>query len=268
MEILYGILVGAANIIPGVSGGTILLLIGIYEKTINSLNNLLKKENKLTAIIYLIKLFFGAVIGIVVFAKLLNYFFNRLETETYFFFIGLVISSLISVSKKEKSINKYFALLGVIIVLTLNYFKIDNDINLLYEFSITTVFILILVGIISGGTMILPGISGSLILLILGQYHKVKNLFINILNINNLILLGFMGIGVLIGVFIVSKLMKFLLEKHKKYTMSLIIGLIFGSIYVLIPKIDYNFGIMATAIASLVLGFLSVEILKYKNNKI
>lgn len=286
-NVVCGILVGIANIIPGVSGGTIIVILGLFDKLMESISNVFKLKisfkERLENLWFIMQVLIGAAIGLVAFAKVLNYLFVHFELQTIALFAGLILLSLPMLKKEEmdgKKINILFFILGVLTIGIINYLSPGEEGNIVtYEElilkSLTPAFIisLILMGVIGGATMIFPGVSGSMVLLVLGWYHMFKGYVaaVTTFDIKILIPLIFIAIGVGLGIIFSAKLTSFLLKKYKTNTMSFILGLIIMSAIVIFPlKAElYTFGNIITSILTFILGGgLIVLLEKFKEKEI
>lgn len=276
-NIISGIIIGVSNIIPGVSGGTVIVLLGLFNKTMESIDNLFKKKtNKKESIIFLSQLAIGIIIGIVSFAKLLEIFFKYIPTQTIFWFVGMIIFSIpIFVRKEMKNVkmNNMWAIIGILLIGFLFIFSPAKQSLVISDFpNITIPFLLtlIIVGFIGGGSMIFPGISGSMILLIIGKYYLFKSYIANVgsLKLEILIPLAFIGIGILIGIVLSAKMINWLLKNYKTKTLSFIFGLILMSSMSIIP-IDEKYSLLTlvTSILSLLFGGIIVTFLDKWSNK-
>ena len=234
-----GILMGIADAIPGISGGTIALLLGIYEELIGSISNFniylfqnLKKKgikycwNKINGN-FLLSLISGVLLSLVSFVKIFSILIQKYPLFIWSFFLGLILATLFVIKRNIKKWNIVnFILIFIFSFLTilLSIIKpsVGENINLFY---------ILICGIIASSAMILPGISGSLILVILGVY----TLIINALNnVEYNIILVFL-IGCLIGIINFSKIIKWLFHNYRDYTFSIMLGLVIGSIYTVWP---------------------------------
>lgn len=277
-NIIGGIMIGAANIIPGVSGGTIIVLLGLFDKTMNSISNLFKLKisfkERLEALKFLLTLIIGVGIGLVVFAKILTFLFENFPNQTLLCFSGLILFSLPSLKKqemKDSKISMVSFIIGMLIILALTFLSPnDNNLTITFEeivskdLNLIYILTLILLGMISGGAMIFPGISGSMILLILGWYHLFKGYVANVTTFDPKIIIGliFIAIGVGIGIILSAKLTTYLLKKHKVGTMSFILGLILMSSITIIPLKNYDLVTLITSIIAFILGGLIVTLLE------
>ncbi len=271
-----GMAMGVANIIPGVSGGTIAVVFGIYEKLMHALGNFLtEKKNRRQHITFLAVLFSGSLAAIVALAGILKWAFNNYPLITVYFFMGLILGSIPVVLKVHHDmkpntarIAAFFAGLVFVVILAL-YQTHGTDGTLITDFSRYTIadyFYFVLAGLIAASAMIIPGVSGSFILILLGVYWTVlgalSGLFPLILEQGiggeawpRLIILGSLFIGVVAGILGFSRIMDYLLKRFPARTMYAILGLIIGSLYQIYPGIEISLnGFLA--LVSLVLGFI------------
>jgi len=249
---LGGIAVGIANIIPGVSGGTLMVILGIFDTVIDAISGVFTRNNpnRFKDIVFLIVLFAGAGTGIVVFASVLDILFVQFEYETYFLFIGLIVASLFYFRREFSTRpNVLFVLIGLLASLGILVSKGDVTVEI-PVISIGLLIILLVGGIFSGASMILPGISGALVLLLFDKYHLVRTYVLNVFDfrVDVIVPLLVLLIGIFVGVVLVSKILKSVLNRRRNETLSFILGLLISSIVVLIPfDAKYN----------------SIEILRY-----
>lgn len=284
IHIIKGAIMGAANVIPGVSGGTMALVMGIYERLINSINQLnfntlkkifitrdFKSFAKDTDLFFLISITVGIFVSIFSLSILLEFLFETHKILVLSYFFGLIFASVFFVGK---TIKKYTSLS---IFLFLIGFLIAGGMVFISPSSSNSSFLfLIISGAIAMCSMILPGLSGSFVLLLIGNYELII-CAINDLNFS--ILIPF-GIGALSGIILFAKLLQFIFKKFRNNTISLLTGFIFGSLIVLWPwKLDdidsnsFNYFIpnlnleTFIAFALILLGALSVVIIeKYSKN--
>ena len=251
-NILNGILIGIVNPIPGVSGGTIMMMLGIYEKVTLYINNLFSnKKIKMKELFYLLQVACGLLVGIVVFANILQILYKLYLPQTLFCFSGIILFCIPSLIKKEmphKKFNYFYFILGFLIIFILYYFS--KHTTLLYfsddKVTMSILIQMFLIGTINGGATIFPGISGSMLLLVLGRYY-IYNYYlskINTFDINIIIPVIFIFLGILFGMILSSKISNYLLRKYKRKTMSLILGFIISSSIVILP-FNYDFNILS-----------------------
>ena len=282
---LQGFCMALADSVPGVSGGTVAFVLGFYEKFINSLNALVSKNSdKKGSLKFLGKLGIGWAIGLVLASLILS---NVFETHIYAIsslFIGFILFAIPTIIKEEKEIlkGKYkyliFTLIGIAVVALLTYFNpasgggIKVDVN---NLNIGLCIYVFLVGMVAISAMILPGISGSTILLICGLYMPIISSIKEVLHLqlSYLPILIVFGFGVLTGIALIIKLVKKALEKYRSQTVYTIIGLMIGSLYAIVmgpttlkvPQEAMNFrtfNILFFVIGAAIIG--TMEFAKYK----
>lgn len=264
-NILGGVAVGVANIIPGVSGGTMMVIVGIFDKLMASVNGLfkVKNDNRLKDILFLGQVLIGVVIGLVGFAKVIEWLFGHYEVQTMYWFVGLVLFSIPVLLRRELKGNKIsipFVVIGMAIIFVVVYFapeKTDVIITNFPEITIIHLLVMVLVGIISGATMLLPGISGSMVMLIIGQYYLFKSYVANATSFESQILipLSALGVGIGLGILISAKLITYFLKHHRSTTVSFILGLIVASVIALIPfGASYSGPVIITSALAFFLG--------------
>jgi len=241
-NILKGIVIGIANIVPGVSGGTMMVAMGIYDKLIHCVTHLFSEFKK--SILFLIPIVIGMLIAIVGSSFGLEYLFEHFPIQTNLLFIGLILGGLPAIWKNVKGNSVkaghviacllFFALVAGLAILGEREGK-GADMTL----SFLNVIKLFGVGIVASATMVIPGVSGSMILLLMGYYNQIINVindFIRALVAMDMhgILYGMgilvpFGIGVVIGIFAIAKLVEIIFEKFPLYAYWAIIGLIVAS---------------------------------------
>ena len=251
MLILKGIAMGTANVIPGVSGGTIALITNIYERFINALKNInftaikllftgkIKELISYIDLYFLLQVFSGVLIAFFTIAFLLKYLFLHYPIYTWAFFFGLIIgSSWLIIKKLNKMILRDWVLLlvGISIPVIMVFLKpINENDNLFY---------ILFCGIIGTSGMVLPGISGSYLILLLGNYKLIMLDAVTTLNLR--ILIPFL-IGSILGLIIVSYFISLLLKKYYNQVLSLLAGFVIGSLALIWPwkySIDFTHGLL------------------------
>ncbi len=263
--ILQGMVVGLANIIPGVSGGTMMVAMGLYDRLIHAITHL-KKEFK-ESMKLLIPIFAGAGIAIVTLSRLFEFLLEQYPIPTNFAFCGLIAGSLPFILKKVKGhtvtigkIIPFLIFFGVVILMALLGETDGNAADV--SFNLINMIKLFGVGIIAAATMVVPGVSGSMMLMLLGYYDtilKVINNFVDALvtfDVNGLltgvgILVPF-GIGVVVGIFLIAKLIEFIFSKAEIHAYYAIIGLIIASPIAILLKTDWSGISIITMVISVV----------------
>ncbi len=167
--LIAGFLMGIANLIPGVSGGTIAVITGVFEKLIFIVNEFINlrftKKNILTFFV----LGLGILVSILLFSNLMNYALNNYTFYTYAFFFGLIAGSITYVRRNVSEFNFWYQILGAALVVIPSLLKSGYEITVVNFGHLPLIFFM---GFIAGGSMILPGLSGSLMLMLLGGYKK------------------------------------------------------------------------------------------------
>lgn len=241
-NILKGIVIGLANVIPGVSGGTMMVSMGIYDKLIHCITHLFSEFKK--SLRFLVPIFIGIGIAAVVVPFGIEFLFANYPFQTNLLFIGLIIGGLPAVWKKVKGSS---VRVGHIIACIL-FFALVAGLALVGEtegnaadlsFSLISVIKLFGVGIVASATMVIPGVSGSMMLLLMGYYHPILETITNFIKAAlafdmNGILAGMgvlipFGIGVVVGIFAIAKLIEIIFVKFPIYAYWAIIGLIISS---------------------------------------
>ncbi len=265
-NLIGGIAVGIANVIPGVSGGTMMVILGIFNRTMEAISGIFKKDNmkRKEDFIFLLQVLLGAAVGIVVFAKILEFLFNNYPTQTIYWFIGLIAFSIPLFLKSEMSDQKAKwipLIIGMAVIFGLEFLNPgEGSTNVNPAFPVVTLELcirMIIVGIIGGATMLMPGVSGSMVLLIIGEYYLFKSYLANVTSfeMNILIPLTFVAIGIGIGILLSAKVCEFFLKRYKASFLSFILGLIIASSIVLIPfDSQYDIFIIISSMVALIFG--------------
>ncbi len=267
LNVLKGILIGVANIVPGVSGGTVAFLLGIYDKLIESVGNFItEKEKRQEYSLFLIQIGLGMGIGIVAFAKIISFAMKNYAEMTQFFILGLIIASIPFIFKniKEKK-NSYFIyfIIGFLIMILFfvseKYLKkgdfIQNEIK---NFNILYLLKLFFAGVAAATAMVLPGISGSYLMILMGEYYNILGF------INNKQIIGLIpvGVGAVIGIVLTSKIISKLLKKYPSQTLYFILGLVIGSIFKIWPNVSNDYLAWGIDAISLTAGITIVWVLE------
>ena len=240
-----GFAMALADSVPGVSGGTIAFLLGFYDQFINSLNYLLTKNvnHRKSGLRFLGKIGIGWIIGMISSILILTSVFESHIYKVSSLFMGFIIFSIPIIISEEKEVlkgkylNIIFTIIGIALVFLISYYNTSQvaQINLT-SLGFGTGIYIFLVGMIAISAMILPGISGSTLLLIFGLYLPIINGIKDLLHFDfsSFIGLFIFGLGVLTGIFSIIKLLRKALNKYRTQTVYAIIGLMIGSIYSII----------------------------------
>lgn len=267
MSFLYlffiGIIIGSAMIVPGVSGAVIAVIFGLYDKMINSLTNLFKDFKK--NFLFLSVLGSGILIGAIWFSNVLMFLYNKNEVVTKLSFIGFILGGVPflfrEVKLKKDRINYLVLFISFFISLILWIISKDSISSNFMSYSFINLFI---AGIIYSVGKVVPGVSGSFLLIIIGMYNFILNVmakpfsygFKNILKVIPFIL------GTLIGALLLLKLMNYLFKKHLGMTYSIIIGFVLGSLLALVPTITFSYNLLYGIAISILCFILSYKLTK------
>ncbi len=257
---LAGLLIGIGIILPGVSGGVIAVILGVYDKIVLSLNNF--KKDKKNNLIFLLKIFIGIVIGIVISSNIIIYFFNKYYMEMSYLFIGLILGTIPMLidDYNKKCSNKFNYYILIIVTLLSAFFSyyIKNNIVSTNE----SILILFISGFLFSIGKIIPGISSSVLLSLIGKYDMFLLMLSNpinyiVSNIFNFIIITF---GFLIGTIITFKFISFLFKYYYSNTYSAILGFVIGSLVTLYPN-RINFSSILIMFIGIILS-LGIPIIK------
>ena len=242
VNFINGFCMALADSVPGVSGGTVAFILGFYDKFITSLDDLFRGnwEKKKKAIKYLLKLAIGWIVGFIIAVLFLASVFDKHIYEMSSLFIGFIVFAIPIVIKDEKDSlkgkykNILFAILGALLVIIITYLNrvVGGTFNI-DTFNLATILYVFLAAMMAISAMVLPGVSGSTILLIFGIYipiiSKIKELLH--FNLSVLPILIVFGLGVIIGILYFIKLLRKCLDKHRSATIYAILGMMVASIY-------------------------------------
>ncbi|MDB2101413.1 DUF368 domain-containing protein [Clostridium paraputrificum] len=267
INFIRGFCMALADSVPGVSGGTIAFILGFYDKFINSLNSLVStksnKEEKLESLKFLIKIGIGWAVGMVLAVLFISSVFTTHIYKISSLFLGFIIFSLPLIFREEKSeiVGKYkniiFAVIGILVVAAITYFNPATSggtgTNLsLDNLNIGLIAYVFVVGAIAICAMILPGISGSTLLLIFGIYAPIMTAVKSVIKFyfSYLPIVIVFGLGVITGIVSIIRLLRYLLANHRSKVIYTIIGLMIGSLYAVvmgpttleIPEAPMGFG--------------------------
>lgn len=268
---IKGIVLGVAFVIPGVSGGTLAVLLGIYEELIEAASNFYKSIADFKKyIMYLLPIGLGVVFSVAVFAKLIKFGLDKAPIITILIFLGMIIGGIPALVRNVKGTkinlkDMTLMLVGLIIVISMLIFHKSNSNVVLTNMSITGYITLFLVGAIAAVTMVVPGISGSFTLMLIGYYEPILNLVNDITSFKNLgpnlILIFTFMLGVFIGIIFISKIIEWCLKHYKRETYYAIIGFVLSSIISVIyevSKFPFNITHLIIGIVLLVINTVLV----------
>lgn len=239
--------IGLAMIIPGVSGGTLAVLLGVYDRIIDSVGNIFKKFKK--SFLFLLPIALGAVLAFAALYYPLKYALLYVPFPTILLFAGLMLGSIPDLVKKsEKNGFKKFDAIGLVIacILVVGICFIPNlgDVNLSSDMEVWRYFLLLLMGMLASCALVVPGVSGSMLMLIFGYYQPLLNT-ISALRVSfghSVLVLGTFAAGLVVGFFTIAKLMQFLLKRFRRATYWSIVGFVIGSIPAVIITFFHEYG--------------------------
>lgn len=249
-------------ILPGISSGVLCVVFGIYEKLLDSVLNFFKDVKNNTK--FLLPILIGSGIGIIFFGNLLRILFSNFEYQTKFCFIGIILGGIPSILKNANS-KKGFRLHYLIytfttLMVTLLLLYIETKFSTGNFANNNTFLYLILSGFIMSIGVVVPGVSSTVLLMLLGVYD-IYLLAVSTLDIYILIP---MGIGLIIGGFIFLKITKYCLDNFHTQTYYSILGFVLGAIFVLFPGLDFNFSSIISIIILLISLYISTNLEKLR----
>ncbi len=273
VELIKGVFVGIANVIPGVSGGTMAVSFGIYDKIISSVTNLFKDFKKSVKTLFPIAV--GIAIGIVAFTFIIPYLLETQPFCTSAAFTGLIVGGIPAIvkalkegwnkdTKRSVPVNVIVFIILFVISLAMPFMNGDAESGILLTADAPTMIKVFFLGIIAAATMVIPGVSGSLVLMILGYYFGIitavkdfitglKNLDFNAMLDRGLVLAPF-AIGCLLGIFFISKIIEWLFNHYSSATFCGILGLIVTSPVSIFYKVHQEYSLSSTSIVQVIVG--------------
>lgn len=271
-NILKGMVIGIANIIPGVSGGTMMVSMGIYDKMIHCVTHLFSEFKK--SMKFLLAIFIGMAVALVGLSFVIEPAFEHFPLQTSCLFIGLIVGGLPAVWSKVKGkgikisyVIPFLLFFAVVVGLAALGEKEGNAADL--TFSLWSCVKLFVVGIIASATMVIPGVSGSMMLLLLGYYNPIVSAikdFVTALASFDMqgILAGCgvlvpTGVGIVVGIFAIAKLIEIIFEKFPLQAYWAIIGLIVASPFAILMMVGVGtvtVASVAVSIVTFVIGFI------------
>lgn len=257
MNILKGLVISISQIVPGVSGGTIAIVLGIYDKLIHAVNNIIKDFKNQYKI--LLQVGAGAILGMFIFSNIINIVIDKYPIQIGYMFIGVILGGAPLMYKKstEKGFDKkniIYLVLGIIIALLLSGNGVDNS-NVIRELSISNALWLFVAGFIIAVALILPGISGSFMLLVLGLYNTVMAAISEL----NIMILIPIAIGGIVGTLLTARLIEWLLKKFPGQTYMMIFGFVLASVIGVFPGFDLYRSLIGVVLG--ILGFMFTYII-------
>ena len=257
ISIIKGMIIGVANIIPGVSGGTMAVTMGAYDTIINAINNITKEFKK--SLFTLLPLAIGMVGGIGIFSFILPHCLSHYSFQTSMCFIGLIVggipfiytSTIDSFKKEEKKLNPLHIIVFLLMVALAVFMALANPESATADSlnaNPKTMILLLVLGTVCAAAMVIPGVSGSLLLMMFGYYSGIIGTISQFLTalkdldgkglLHCILLLAPFAIGCLLGVVLISKLLSYLFKNFQSYTYCGIFGLIAASPFAILCKME------------------------------
>lgn len=234
---LKGVAMGAGAIAPGVSGGALAVIFGLYDKITNFIAhlNINFKEN----LKFFIPIGIGGVVGVLLFSRIIEFLFQYFETEVRYAFVGLMIGTIPTVLReanrkgyKQKYLFPF--IISLILTLVVTYLE-NNSVNIIKEVGTSPIHVM-LYGLIIGFGTIIPGISASIILMYMGAYEVVISAISNL----QIVLIFYLGIGFVLSILLFAKIISILFEKAYGMTYYTILGLVLGSVISIFPGFEMS----------------------------
>lgn len=260
-NILKGFIIGIGKIIPGVSGAMLAITLGVYDKALYYITNFFK--NKKESIKYLLPLGIGILLSIIIFSKVINYTLNKEYTITMLFFIGLLLGGLPGLINKVEKKDYYIVIISFIFFFILSI--TNRSSNYIIQNNFIDHIILFISGIVEAISTIVPGISGTAMLMIIGTYNIVIESLSNVFTISSIKILLPLAIGIIIGIIITVKIINYLFKKYNNKVYAFILGVFLSSMILLIIKTftePVTIPILIIGIIFLLLGIVISTILE------
>ncbi|HEI8061091.1 TPA: DUF368 domain-containing protein [Staphylococcus aureus] len=264
INILKGFAMGTSDLVPGVSGGTIALLLGIYNQFIASISGIFSRRFW-PSFTFLIPIIIGMLLAMGSLSNLFNYLLSQHHIPTMFFFGGLIIGIVpyllkISNYKTSFTTKHYMMVIAGIAILIVITLMNNSDKHAEETLTLSTSLIIkyFIAGMCASSAMLLPGISGSFMLLVFGVYGTVMLAISEVVKLNfaGLPILLAVGFGVLAGFIISSKIIQYFLTHHKLMTFALIIGFVVGSLFAVFPGLPTNIVMWFVSLVVFIIGFI------------
>ena len=279
-----GLIFGITQIIPGVSGGTIAIILGFYFELIEAINHFFKDMRK--SLKFLVPILFGMAAGILIFSSIVDFLLTRYSFPTMLFFIGLVSGIIPHIYFKVRELTQKFTAFDIFLIafpfvflLVISFMKEANTATpteIISNIDVLFMIFLVFAGIVSAAALIIPGMSGSFVLLLLGVYHlaiysisSIRFFLADFSNISLLLdifrVLVPLGIGIILGIIFTAMLIGKLLIKYQKQVYLIMLGLLSGSVFVMFNEpMVYRSGISPTIIVIGVAVFILGAVISFK----
>ncbi|WP_342505389.1 DUF368 domain-containing protein [Sporosarcina sp. FSL K6-2383] len=260
-----GFFMGISDLIPGVSGGTIAFILGIYDELLASISGFFSRDWK-KYIGFLLPLGIGIGVTLLLFSRVIEFLLKNYNEPTQFFFMGLILGVLPFITK-QAGVKKNFKWTHFLLILLLGValastaFIKPLDTTPITTLTATNTIGLFLAGWAGSMAMLLPGISGSFILLLLGVYSTAIGALSNF----NLPIIAVIGAGVIVGFIVSSRVISYLLANFTYITFAAIIGLIIGSVFVVYPGIPESGTPFVMSVIAFITGLIVANMFSSPN---
>lgn len=274
MLILKGFIIGLGKILPGVSGAMLAITLGVYETGLKAVSNIFKEFKKYFKFLFLLGI--GIVLSVVLGSKVVMYFLNKFYLPTMFLFIGLILGGIKPLFKeiKDKKIKPHYIVIFSIVMITilgLTFLDIGHD-KTNFDKNIYYFIIFFIGGLLEAAATVIPGISATALLMILGYYNVIMTALSDVFNIaniaNNMFVLVPYIIGTAIGAIIIAKIMDYFFSYHKVSTYYAIIAFAITSVLTLFIQTfatTYSILTIIISICMLVIGVILSQKLEKKD---
>jgi putative membrane protein len=266
---IKGFIIGIANIIPGVSGGTAAIMLGIYEELIHRVSHLF--EDLIDNIKYILPIAVGVLLSVVIMSNVIDYSFNNFPLPTMMFFVGLVLGGIpmllknVKGKKETKEASSYLIFIVtffMVVLLSLSELLFKTGFVDLSSMTMGGYLALFLIGAIAACAMVIPGISGSLVLLLLGYYNTIITTIKDLVHFNNighnLVIMIIFGLGVLVGIVVISKILELLFKRHPVKTYFGVLGFVSASFFAIPISTILKYGDLGMNIPLAVVGLITM----------
>ena len=240
-----GAAIGVAVIIPGVSGGTLAVLLNIYDKLIGAIGNL-RRDFK-NSFKFLLPIVLGIAVAFVAMYFPLQFALERAPLPTVLLFVGLMLGTFPKLLKDSaklgfKKLDAINLIVPLVAVIGICFIPNIGNVSLNADMPVQTYFILVLMGAVAACALVIPGVSGSMMLMIFGYYEPILDTFMELFTSfgHSFAVLALFALGIIVGFFSIAKLMKFLLDKFPRGTRWAIVGFVIGSIPAILIAFDYS----------------------------
>jgi len=286
-DFFNGVAFGITETVPGVSGGTIAIILGFYDELIKTVNHFTKDLRN--SLLFFVPLILGAITGILTFSSIINYLLENHSFPTMLFFIGLIVGIIPIIFYKVRDPNRLFdpqkiltvavPMLFLIILSNLKGVTVTDHAEVVRNISLPFMAFIFFAGILGAAALIIPGVSGSFVLLLLGIYplviYSISSIRFLLTDMTNVALmldigkvLGPLAVGIIIGGLSMARLIERLLQNHYTATYSIILGLLLGSVWCLLNEpMVYHSGTSTMIIIAGVITFLCGFAISFKLGK-